>query len=158
MRRLFIFSLNLSETSLSSWDLLGLEVFTAFSGRLDTGGKNQENSVLRLHRQTLQQHEWVAIYAWCETTRDLWVGVSLTYAWTMSPPLPAQETLNELPTYLGFSDRDSIGPRGTSHCWTRKMASGQQQMGNSDALPGLTAEPLREEATVIWGAIACWIK
>lgn len=42
MRWLFIFSLNLSETSLSSWDLLGLEVFTAFSGRLDTGKKPGE--------------------------------------------------------------------------------------------------------------------
>lgn len=82
MRRLFIFSLNPSETSLSSWDLLGLEVFTAFSGRLDTGGKPGElgSLVLRLHRQMLQQHEWVATYAWCEITRDLWVGVSLTYA------------------------------------------------------------------------------
>lgn len=111
--------LNPSETSLSSCDLLGFySILRPFRP-----GKPRRTwiSSPEAPQAELQQHEWAATYAWCETTCDPWAGVSLTYTWTMSPPLPAQETLNELPTYLGFSDRDSTGSRGTSHYWTRSI-------------------------------------
>lgn len=80
MRRLFSLSLYLSETSLSSCDLLGLEVFTAFSGHLDTGKPRRTRiTSSEAPQATLQHHKWAATYAWCETKRDPWVRVSLTY-------------------------------------------------------------------------------
>lgn len=131
MRRLFIFSLNSSETSLSPWDLLGLEVFTAFSGCLDTGKPRRT----RITSPEAPQAD----------TSAARVGGHLCVVWDYTWPmgrsqpdlhlnlvstLPAQETLNELPTYLGFSDRDSIGPQGTSHFWTRTL-SGKWHLGDS---------------------------
>lgn len=153
MRSFFILSPNphRSLTFLLWW---GLEAFTTYSGQLDTGKlrrtrvTSSDGSVDRCFSSW-----WPTTHTWCETMHDSWVRVSLTYTWTMSPPLLVQEALSG-PPYLGFSNRDPIEPWGMGHHITEQGHSlpvkwhltGNLRVGNSIALPGLTAELLRGEA------------